>query len=168
MRFTRAIASLFFCCIAGGCESATYIDPPVAEYKPASELTAYRQYDAAVVSLWRWEPNDSPMVKAAMAAQHESGPLELPVEIQRVSVGEDARVGFEKINGRLFAVAGDKRIALNEGHYSWHILTQDPRLPVAEPVVVNFGGQASVTMVEPCGPSHDTVPGIPYPVATAR
>jgi hypothetical protein len=59
-------------------------------------------------------------------------------------VDSNSPIGFRRHDGQLLATAGGAEIPLPEGHYSWQILTEDPRYPAPETAAlhgsVTFGG----------------------------
>ena len=135
MNHPRSLLLIFsiLCLAASGCQSTpAYMDPPISECKGASITKDYKAPDTVVLSLWRWDVNSSFMVPPETPQQKNPQPVELPTEVQRVTVDGGAHVGFRRENGKLIAVAGETEIELSDGHYSWQLMSMDPRAQVSD------------------------------------
>jgi hypothetical protein len=113
---------LIFCMIVFGCQPPVNPDVAVAEYPPHSQPMTYHPHALSTLSLWRWEISSDP---AYRGLQSDGKAIELPTEVQRLSLEPGSAVGFKMDGGQLFAVAGETRIPLAPGHYTWQLLSEE-------------------------------------------
>ena len=124
---TTGLAMLLFIAVAvAGCTATLDPDKPVSEF-PAQSPQDYRSRGGAILALCRWEPDTSPAAKVALAADRSKRTLERNTVVQQVSIDDGQVAGFRNRGGDLFAIAGKRAIPLSSGHYTWQLLSQDPR-----------------------------------------
>jgi hypothetical protein len=99
------VFTLIIALILSGCQSGRPMT--VAEYRPAQAVIARGAPKSEVFELVRWQ-------QATPASIHQ-----IPVEVQRRYLDRGQPLGFARVDGKLFAVAGDSQLPLVEAHYEW-------------------------------------------------
>jgi hypothetical protein len=118
------ISSIF----AGCCQTAPMEPRMVCDSAGITQPTEFSADRSGVFALVHWGANHGALqaVDAGKpSTQSITSSVELNTQIQVVCVDSWNRMGFRRENNQLIGFAGTFMIPLEEGHYSWDLLSSD-------------------------------------------